>query len=181
MDITMEYKAYITDETLMWSYAQGDYQAFEHLYQRHSKKVYGYILLRIKNTEESEEVFQTTFRKLHGSLNRYKQGMAFLPWMFTICKHCIIDNRRKDKRKQASQFNSESIESLADESIQYESDNIRNVKGYDRLKQNEKDVLDLKYVKDYDFNQISEQLGYTAINIRKIVSRALQKLRKSKL
>ena len=174
----MEQKADISDETLMWSYVQGDYQAFENLYQRHSKKIYGYILLKIKNTEESQEIFQTTFRKLHGSLARYKQGMPFLPWMFTICKHCIIDNRRIEKRRQFNQFNVDTIESLPDEKIQHDKDSIRNVAGFDQLKQTEKNVLDLRYAKDYDFNQISEKLGYSSSNIRKIISRALKKLRK---
>jgi RNA polymerase sigma factor (sigma-70 family) len=173
----MENKAIISDESLMIKYVAGDYQAFERLYQRHSKKIYGYILMKIKNPEESQEIFQTTFRKLHGSLDKYKPGMPFLPWIFTICKHTLIDNRRKAQNITTYQFNVDDIDSFGSETPKFEKDSLSNVEGYDQLKAKEKEILNLKFSKDYDFDQIALELGYTALNARKLSSRAITKLR----
>jgi RNA polymerase sigma factor (sigma-70 family) len=167
----------ISDEILMWKYVNGDYDAFERLYQRHSKKIYGYIFSKIKNTEESEEIYQTTFRKLHGSLNRYRKNLPFLPWVFTICKNSIIDNRRKKTNLANYQINSDRIEEYGESVFEIQKDSLSNIEGFDQLKSKEKKVLKLKYMQDFDFEQISSLLGYSKSNARKISSRAIEKLK----
>ncbi|MBT7608448.1 MAG: sigma-70 family RNA polymerase sigma factor [Bacteriovoracaceae bacterium] len=173
----MEKKTPLSDESLMWKYVNGDYEAFESLYQRHSKKVFGYIFLKVQNLEESSEIFQTVFRKLHASLDKYKEGLLFLPWLFTIAKHAIIDNKRKEKRILTYQFSTETIENYADSSSLSDDQTLSNIDGYDKLKTNEKEVLELKYNEEYNFKEIAEILGYSADNARKISSRAINKLK----
>jgi DNA-directed RNA polymerase specialized sigma24 family protein len=53
------------DEDLMQAYADGDMEAFTLLYQRHRGKVLGYLVSRLKDRDEAEEVFQVAFAKLH--------------------------------------------------------------------------------------------------------------------
>jgi hypothetical protein len=51
----------LTDEVLMMRYQAGDEAAFEEIYSRYSKKIYGFLMHRLTNPDTSAELFQETF------------------------------------------------------------------------------------------------------------------------
>ncbi len=55
----------MTDEELMIAYREGDLSAFQTLYQRHKRRLMGYLITKLKDQNEAEDVFQTVFVKLH--------------------------------------------------------------------------------------------------------------------
>src|SRR5689334_13553329 len=70
-----------TDENLMLAYQNGNEEAFQILYQRHHRRVYGYLLAKLKTKQLVEEAFQTTFLKLHQSRHHYDSKLPFTPWL----------------------------------------------------------------------------------------------------
>ena len=176
----MNFEPTLSDEELMLAYVHGDYEAFEYLYQRHSKKIFGYIMMKVKDNEETQEIFQTVFRKLHQSRCQYKSEMPVLPWLFTICKNSIIDNRRMLTKKQEHFTSTDNIESMADKHQINTSDQgqVEDVPGFSTLNKKEQEVIKLKYTEQLDFKEISERLGYSEANSRKISSRAINKLKR---
>ena len=93
----------LSDEELMSRYKFGEYPAFEELYRRHSGRVYGFILKRVKSRERAEELFQESFLRLHRNRSRYNDSLPFLPWLFTIARSAMIDGVRVDARSQRTQ------------------------------------------------------------------------------
>ncbi len=167
-----------SDEILMWEYVHGDQESFECLYRKHSKKIFGYIMTKVKNKEETQEIFQVVFRKLHQNRDKYKKNMPFLPWIFTICKHSLIDNRRKEKTQSAHLVRVEDIDICGGrEQAIPDPNELHNVSGFSKLTLPEQEVLQLKYFKDLDYEEMSKLLGHSESNMRKRVSRALQKMR----
>lgn len=91
------------DEALMKAYQQGDNKAFFELFSRHKNSVYSYIYRYTNNSEESEEIFQEVFIKLHRASPNYEPTAKFTTWLFTIVRNLCIDAHRKRKiRKNLS-------------------------------------------------------------------------------
>jgi RNA polymerase sigma factor (sigma-70 family) len=49
-----------------------------------------------------------------------------------------------------------------------------------QLNKSERQEIEMRYEKDFSFEQIARELGFTEAGVRKRISRALQKMRKSK-
>ena len=48
----------LSDEELMALYQKGDEGAFEEIYARYGKKIYGFLMRRLGNPDNSAELFQ---------------------------------------------------------------------------------------------------------------------------
>ena len=82
----------MTDEELMVAYREGDLNAFQALYKRNKGRLMGYLITRLKDQNEAEDVFQSVFVKLHAGRFSYKENIPFLPWIFTIARNMISVN-----------------------------------------------------------------------------------------
>lgn len=67
----------MTDEELMVAYKEGDVSAFQTLYKRHKRRLMGYLITKLKNLDEAEDVFQSVFVKLHAGRFKYKEDCAY--------------------------------------------------------------------------------------------------------
>ncbi len=161
-----------SDEELMSRYKLGAYHAFEELYRRHSGRVYGFILKRIKNRERAEELFQESFLRLHRNRSRYNDSLPFLPWLFTITRSAMIDGVRADARSQRSQ------QIFADQNlVELQAVPVSIDIGIQSLSSREREAVELRYGSDLDFNAIAARLNTSSTNVRQIISRAVKKLR----
>lgn len=160
----------ITDEQLMEKYKQGNYMAFEALYYRHKDTVYSYLVKRLSDPESRNEVFQNIFLKFHKFKNRYDSKHLFLKWIYTISRSELYDYCKKKKLNAIPLDETK----LSDE-VNNESElDIEQVKS---LTQNEMKAIKLKFYSEQDYQEISETLGTTQVNARKLVSRGLGKIR----
>jgi RNA polymerase sigma factor (sigma-70 family) len=178
MDKEREGKAELTDEQLMLAYAADDMEAFEVLYQRHKSRVFGFLMRRLKDQTESEEVFQTVFSKLHISRGTYRQQIPFLAWLFTIAKNAIIDHvRKKESYRKYITASEEAVAAYAQLGSTTSTGNIA-LKELSSLSAIQRQALDLRFGQGLTFQEISEQIQTSEANSRQIVSRAIGKLRK---
>ena len=86
-----------TDEELMLAYRLGDEIAFSDLYNRYAQKVLAFLRLKLREESAAQDVFQSTFLKLHKSKHLYNPSLPFSPWIFTICRNELVDFVRKQK------------------------------------------------------------------------------------
>ncbi len=167
----------LSDEVLMTKYKQGDELAFCELYQRHSSKVYGYLVQRLKERPVVDDVFQATLLKLHRSRGQYNPSFPFLPWLFTICRTVMIDAVRKKEN---------SIEDLSPEYIEQAHAQTQDLEpkvslpNLAVLSESQKQAVTLRFAHDYSFDDISRRLETSPANVRQLISRAIKKLRKNR-
>ena len=88
----------MSDEELMFSYADGNADAFEELYSRHEKPVFHFILRSCGNRDRAEEILQEVFLRVIKSADRYKESAKFTTWLYTIARNLCIDKARKRSR-----------------------------------------------------------------------------------
>lgn len=138
--------------------------AFEKLYNRYNKLVYGIAFSILKNKEDSEDVVQTVFSKLYilekDKLPTDKIGT----WLYTVTKNEALLLLRKNN----NDVNLDTIYDLEDENN--EIDKFINKDSYNRLinglNQKEQEVVSLKILSNFTFKEIGELLGESANTIK---------------
>jgi RNA polymerase sigma-70 factor (ECF subfamily) len=165
-----------TDEELMRAYQNGVDNAFEILYRRHSSRVYGFLVNRLKNRMQADDVFQATFLKLHQSRKHYDPSFPFSPWLFTVCKSVLLDHLRKSKRGR-EENNDLAIET-AIAPLDSESVIIAQEMNLEALSQSQRTAIELRYKDDLPFEEIALRLQTSPSNVRQIVSRGIKSLRR---
>ncbi len=162
----------------MLAYANGDMEAFKALYQRHKQRIFGFLMKKLKDRTEAEEVFQTIFSKLHVARKKYRQDIPFLPWVFTIARNALIDHIRKRDVYQKHVTTSEVAVETYSEQVGSDPPGHFEVTGLSSLTETQRQALEFRFNQGLTFAEIAEQLQTSAENSRQIISRAIRKLRK---
>jgi len=79
---------------------QGDHEAFARLYETHFDKIFRYVVLKIRNQAEAEDMTQQVFVKAYESIGSYQlQGVPFTAWLYRIAHNQMVDFVRKESKK----------------------------------------------------------------------------------
>lgn len=180
-----------SDFELVEEFKSGNNEAIEVLIHRHRKRVFGYILLLVKNHSIAEDVFQDTFVKVIKSLQqgKYIENGKFVSWVMRIAHNLIIDHFRREK--QLNTFSNDSTTVDIFNSTRFSEKNVEEhmvheqilseVRGLvDSLPEEQKEVVLLRHYSGLSFKEIAEQtnvsintalgrMRYALINMRKIM------------
>ena len=91
------------DAELVRQILTGDETAFDALYKRHSPRLYRFILSKIDDRRDAEELVNDTFLKAWEHLHTLQEPEKVLNWMFRIASQLIADWHRKHKKPEATQ------------------------------------------------------------------------------
>lgn len=164
-----------TDEELMVLYQNGSEAAFQILYDRHSSKIFGFVLARIRNLESAHEIFQDVFIKIHKSKHLYNKSLPVLPWIFTITRNTVFDYSRRGSRVETST----PVEKIDERAAMEDQNEL----GLDlqpsllKLPLQQKLAVEMRYYDEKTFEEIAETLNTSPVNIRKLVSRGVKRLK----
>lgn len=86
-----------SDESLMRAYANGDMEAFEMLYRRHSAPLYRFILRQVSDEATANDLYQGSWEKIIKARKRYRPTAPFSAWMYRIARNHLIDHFRSYK------------------------------------------------------------------------------------
>lgn len=181
----------LSDQELVAKYLNGDNSSFELLLMRHKNKVFSFIMSKIKNRDQTEDIFQDTFIKVINSLQKgkYNEEGKFLPWMMRIAHNLVIDHFRKQSKiktiKPRHDFNI--FDLINDGNRGHDENMIRkqvhadlNMLIHD-LPSEQMQVLKMRYFEDLSFKEISNLTGvsintalgrmrYALINLRALAN-----------
>jgi RNA polymerase sigma-70 factor (ECF subfamily) len=167
----------LTDEELMVAYVDGDAEAFEILYGRHKSRVLGFLMTKLRDLNEAEDVFQTAFTKLHNGRHKYRHDIPFLPWLFTITRNTLIDHvRKKGIHDRHITVSDEVVNGYAEPVIDTTPIQATFTE-LSKLNESQRQALELRFNQGLAFAEIAEQMQTSADNSRQLVSRAVRKLR----
>lgn len=89
------------DAALVQRLLQRDVSAFEELYERHSRMVYGLVLRIVQQASTAEEVVQDIFLQLWRNASQYDVSRGpFLPWLLTLARNRALDQLRLKSERQ---------------------------------------------------------------------------------
>jgi RNA polymerase sigma factor (sigma-70 family) len=168
----------LTDEELMAAYADDDMEAFQSLYERHKGRILGYLVSRLKDRDEAEEVFQTIFAKLHAARRKYREDIPFLPWIFTITRNALVDHIRRNRTYRRHVVLSEELLGQFPDSTPRALPVGSAITELSSLSATQRRALELRFDQGFSFDEIAGQLQTSVVNTRQLVSRAIRNLRK---
>lgn len=175
----------MTDEELMLQYRDGDEPAFQLLYERNSSRVFAYISKRLDQKNWVEDVFQLVFTKLHQSRHQFNPRYSFDQWIFVITKTVLLDFWKTIGLKN-QRFFSQSLEDVSERDLAAatSSSNTEQIKDsmtsdlLNNLTQDQREIVTLRFLDELSYSEIANRLSLSEVNVRQMVSRAVQKLKK---
>lgn len=84
-----------TDKELLLLIREGDMVAFYQLYERYSRRLYGFVLRYIKLEADAEEIVQEVFIKIWESRAKIDLYSSFESFLFTVAYNATISQFRK--------------------------------------------------------------------------------------
>ena len=89
------------DAALVPRLLKKDVSAFEQLYDRHSRLVYGLLLRILQQAGTAEEVAQDVFLQLWRNAGQYDESRGpFVPWLLTLARNRALDTLRLKSERQ---------------------------------------------------------------------------------
>ncbi len=88
-----------TDEALIQAVREGDFQAYEVLYERHRLAVYRFIYQMVQRQEEAEDITQEAFVRAFTNLHKFQAKARFSTWITRIALNLCTDRIRMSQRR----------------------------------------------------------------------------------
>jgi RNA polymerase sigma-70 factor (ECF subfamily) len=171
MEVTQELSAKAKNDLLLVEEAKkGNEKAFASLMNRYRDSIYFMLLKMVKNPSDAEDLTIEAFGKAFRNIESYTPRFAFSTWLFMIAtNNCIDFIRRKKASPTPLDQLQDGIESLT---INIQSDmpdpeealiNDQKIailrKIVNQLKSPYKEIIELRYYKEYSYEEISAELN----------------------
>lgn len=164
------------EHALVQRIQRGEKDAFRDLYDRYARLVYRYIILRVRNPQDAEDLTAETFTKAWRSMGSFEwRDTPIGAWLFRIAHNLIVDKSRRKQDvlgwlpwrqgKEESQF--EQIE--AQDEIQ---------RAFDALSTEQQMIVYLHFFEGYDLAEVAQFIGKSANAVTVAQFRALQRMQK---
>jgi RNA polymerase sigma-70 factor (ECF subfamily) len=168
-----------SDRELLLRVADSDRDAFEILYQRYVRSVFGLALRRLRNRAEAEEVTQEAFTAVWRSASSYVPARGSAGgWVYTVARNATVDRMRRNGRVDTT---SELPDLASPESGPYEeaerADSAFRVhRALEALTTNERQVIELAYWSGLSQSEVATYLGQPLGTVKTRTRNALARL-----
>jgi len=89
----------LSDTELMGRVRDGDFAAFDELYNRYRGPIYRFLRSLTWDEDKAEDYLQDVFLRLYRARDRYRPDGKFSTYIFQIAKNHYLTQRRKEKRR----------------------------------------------------------------------------------
>jgi RNA polymerase sigma-70 factor (ECF subfamily) len=157
---------------------QGSQLAFHDLLNRYWNEVYRFLLSKLKDENEAEDICIKAFAKAFDSINTFDFQYNFKSWILTIARNLYIDHWRKDQNSPfSSDQNHEDLEiydqSPSPEDRIIQQQNLLELKAFiKQLKPSYAEIIHLRYFLDLSYKEIAQQTGDSLSNVKVKLLRA---------
>ena len=87
-----------TDEALYVALLGGDASAFDELYRRYERPLFGFILRQLGDRSEAEDVFHEAFMATLKQPKQERELASFRAWIFQVARNLCLNRIRSRKR-----------------------------------------------------------------------------------
>ncbi|MCU0327462.1 MAG: sigma-70 family RNA polymerase sigma factor [Chitinophagales bacterium] len=171
--------AQLSDEELIKMYRfSHDEKYLAELFLRYTALVFAVAIKHLKNQKEAEEITLTVFNKISSDLKRY-EIKNFSKWLHNLIKNiCIVETKKRNATEEESKmilieelntdedemFINVNVKETADQNIKFDSNNLRIA--IDTLSENQKVCIDLFYIQNKSYQEVSEITGFTINQVK---------------
>ena len=157
----------------------GDADAFATLYDVYAPRVYRFLIVRVREPADAEDLLQQVFIKTIQALPRYEsRGLPFAAWLFKIAQNVVVDFHRSHRETEtldaALRAGSGSDPEL-EAQLGADQEHVR--MALDRLTAPQREVLIYRFFAGLDTAEIGRAMGKREGTVRALQFRALESMR----
>ncbi len=178
------------DLVLVQKAVDGDQKAYAELMGRYRDAIFFMLLKMVNNKSDAEDLTIEAFGKAFKNIAQYSPNFAFSTWLFKIASNNCIDYLRKKRTNFVSidgshnddKENSEPTIHLKDDMPDPEENLIKDQKALlmrtivKKLKPRYRTLIELRYFKEYSYEEIAEELDLPIGTVKAQLFRARELL-----
>jgi RNA polymerase sigma-70 factor (ECF subfamily) len=150
----------VSDGELITRVGSGDRNAFDVLYRRYSRPVFGLALRRLGDRGRAEDAVQETFASIWRAAGSYKPERGpGAPWLYAVARNAIVDNGRARREPPVDRVEEEADDVTPADRAETSWIAWRVHRSLAELPENERVVIELAYWRGRSQSEIAELLG----------------------
>ena len=154
--------------------AQKDPGRFAELYEANFERIYAFIVRRIQDRHEAEDLTAEVFHHALANLSRFEwRGVPFAVWLFRIAANAIADRRRKAQQTVDPSL-AEDLDQSSWRDIERRATLFQLVNS---LPEDQRSVLVKRFVEQKAVKEIAMEFGRSEGAIKQLQFRALETLK----
>jgi RNA polymerase sigma-70 factor (ECF subfamily) len=175
-----------SDAALVRRARDGEFGAFELLFERHRTLVYRFAYQMVPRRDDAEDIVQEAFVRAYQNLDRYRDEAKFTTWLLRIVTNLCTDQARMSQRRTALEQQEAqgaldwmTIGSM-DDPVQNLEEDRRKValrKALQALPNHHRTVIILRDIEEREYSEISQILNCTIGGAKLRVLRARRALK----
>jgi len=161
-------------------FRQGSVEAFEALFRRHQRAVFGWILRIVRDPSVAEELTVETFWRIYRAHARFEPARGFEGWARRIASHAALDwmrRARPERELPGAIIDDLAAPGEADPAVTAEI-RRKTALAFGRLPAKLRIAATLAVVEELPHKETAEALGISVAAVKVRVFRALRLLRK---
>lgn len=141
-------------------------------------QIYYFILSKIRNKTDSEDITIGTFTKVFTKLKLYNSDFEFGTWIRAIAYNTMVDHIRKKPELKISldnefeQIDVEAATPTPEQHFIIKQDNKKLMNAIHNLPEIYQKVIELRYLEEKNYKDIATELGLTMSNVKVRLLRA---------
>jgi RNA polymerase sigma-70 factor (ECF subfamily) len=166
-----------SDAELIQRAGAGDRSAFDTLYRRYARPVFGLALRRLGDRGRAEDAVQETFASIWRSARTYRPERGpGAPWLYAVARNAIVDRGRARPEPPADAPEEASGEPGPPDRAEESRVAWRVHRALEELPEREREVIALAYWSGLSQSEIAEFLGIPLGTVKTRTRAALQRL-----
>lgn len=150
----------VSDGELIRMVGSGDRSAFDALYRRYARPVFGLALRRLGDRGRAEDAVQETFASVWRAAGSYKPERGpGAPWLYAVARNAIVDNGRAKREPPVDAPDEAANEETPAERAESGWVAWRVHRALAELPENERQVIELAYWGGRSQSEIADVLG----------------------
>jgi RNA polymerase sigma-70 factor (ECF subfamily) len=165
------------DERLLIEAAQQDPARFADLYELNFERVYAYVVKRVQDRAESEDLTAEVFHQALANLKRFEwRGIPFAAWLFRIAANLITDRWQRSGREVGDEdsLGSAQVSPVEIEEVERRATLFRLV---ETLPAEQKRVVLLRFVEQKSIKEVASAIRKSEGAVKQLQFRALSTLK----
>jgi RNA polymerase sigma-70 factor (ECF subfamily) len=165
-------------ERLLVAAAQRDPARFGELYEANLERVYAYVVRRLRDRHQAEDVTAEVFQQALANLGRFEwRGVPFAAWLFRIAANAIADRGKQAARERGTPAREAGGDPEPD--LERSEELALLYRRVGELPADQRREIELRFAEEKSIREIAAELGRSEGAVKQLQFRAVQSLRES--
>jgi len=159
------------DERTLIEAARRDPSRFAALYEQNFYRVYAYIVRRVGDRHQAEDLTADVFREALAGIRKFEwRGVPFAAWLVGIASRVVADHWKRSGREAGNPSKEPQVKAEVEHSTML-------FQLVDRLPEAQFRVIHMRFVEQKSIREIAQELGRSEGAVKQLQLRAIESLR----